>query len=320
MNQLAPRTSFNNSLSTETNQDSEVKRYFLRINKGFEKGAVFQIKSNEVLIGRDPANHIQLKNDAKISRKHLRLIFSNGKYIAQDVTKNNFITINGIKVKQAELKHNQVIGVGDHDLQFIVSSDITKNKTDAAPAAGGNKNFKVIMIVLILLGMGYFLFFEEAPKSGPMGPQENIENTEIVEKRIDSIDDTISELDQAIKSSNKFDEIGRSAHSIYIQGKRDFDRGKYSYAITSFQAVLALNPDHAEARRYLRLAEQYFNDILEIQFKDGLANKDANRYDLCKGAMKNIMNLINDPAHERYREAKKIFMECDLKVTSGGGF
>lgn len=317
MNPLATQNSFNNSLSTETRQGSEVKRYFLRINKGFEKGAVFQIKSNEVLIGRDPANHIQLKNDSKISRKHVRLIFSNGKYIIQDITKNNFITVNGIKVKQAELKHNQVIGVGDHDLQFIVSSDIPQKQSNA-PAADKNKNFKLIFIGLMVAGISYFLLFEQKPKSGPMGPQENIENSAIVEKRIDSIEETISALDQEIKSSNRFDEIGRSAHSIYIQGKRDFDRGKYPYAISSFQAVLALSPDHAEARRYLRLAEQYFNDILETQFKDGLANRDANRYELCKGAMKNIMNLVNDPSHERYKEAQKIFMECDLKVTSGG--
>lgn len=319
MNQLATQNSFNNSLSSDVQQRSEVKRYFLRINKGFEKGAVFQIKSNEVLIGRDPANHIQLKNDAKVSRKHLRLIFSNGKYIAQDVTKNNFITINGIKVKQAELKHNQVISVGDHDLQFIVSSDIPQTKKDG-PAAkpSGNNTLRIVLVLGLVLGFGYFVFIDNAPKARPMGPQENIENSELVEKRIESIEETIANLDQEIKSSNKFDEIGRSAQSIYLQGKRDFDRGRYSYAISSFQAVLALNPDHAESRRYLRLADQYFNDILEIQFKDGLANRDSNRYELCKGAMKNIMNLVNDPSHERYKEAKKIFMECDLKVTAGG--
>lgn len=316
MNPLATRSPHQNSLSTETRSASEPKRFFLRINKGFEKGAVFQIKSNEILIGRDPANHIQLKNDTKISRQHVRLVYSGGKYIAQDITKNNFITINGIKTKQAELRHNQVISVGDHDLQFIVSTDAPR-APEKTKQAGGNNPLRIFLIVAMLFGGAYFFLFNEKPKSKSFGPIETIENSEIVERRIESIDDTISQLDEEIKNSNKFDEIGRSSNSIYLQGKRDFDRGKYSYAISSFQAVLSLSPSHAEARRYLRLAEQYFSDVLESQFLDGLANKDAGRYEICKGAMKNIMNLINDPSNERYREARKIHMECELKITAG---
>lgn len=316
MNPLATQNSLKNSLSTETRPASETKRFFLRINKGFEKGAVFQIKSNEILIGRDPANHIQLKNDSKISRQHVRLVYSNGKYIVQDITKNNFIMVNGIKSKQTELRHNQVISIGDHDLQFIISSDAPQ-APEKNQKAGQKNNTRLFLIVAIVLGAGLFLFFDKKPQSRSFGPIETIENSEIVERRIESIDDTITQLDEEIKNSNRFDEIGRSSHSIYLQGKRDFDRGKYSYAISSFQAVLSLSPDHSEARRYLRLAEQYFGNILETQYRDGLANKDAGRYEICKGAMKNIMNLINDPANERYREARKIHMECELKITSG---
>lgn len=320
MSQLATRGTFNNnSLSTEASNGASVpKRFFLRINKGFEKGAVFQVKSGEVLIGREPSNHIQLKNDPKVSRKHVRLIYSNGKYIIQDITKNNFITVNGLKVKQAELRHNQVINIGGHSLQYIVSTNIPQSeKKEKSSASNPNtQRVRLILVALVLAG-GAFFFLSQEPqkKSSPL--VEHIENAGIVDERIQDIEETISQLDEEIKSSNKFDEIGRSAHSIYLQGKRDFDRGQYLHSISAFEAVLSLSPDHSNARRYLRLANQYFSQILEIQFRDGLTNKNTGRYEQCKGAMKNIMNLVNDPSNPRYKEAHKIFMECDLKETAG---
>lgn len=318
MSSSLAQASFNKSLDNQRNNSLATEKYFLRINKGFDKGAVFQLKSREILIGRDPANHIQLKNDPKVSRQHVRLVLSNGKYVIQDITKNNFITINGIKAKQTELKHNQVIQIGEHSLQFIVSTNVPSAPMSRSQGASAPMNpMRIILLAVILLG-GMAYFFMSPPKITAVPKIENLESKTIVDKRIESLEDSITKLDEAIKNSNKTDPTGKSAQSLYIQGKRDFDRGQYSYAVSAFQAVLSLNPGHAEARRYLRLSLQFYNDLIESQFRDGLVNKSTGRYELCKAAMKNIMNLVNDPTNERYREAQKVYMECDLKFTAGG--
>ncbi len=296
-------------------QNHSDKRFFLKINKGHEKGAVFQISSSEVMIGRDPSNHIQLKNDSKISRHHVRLIFKNDRYTVQDITKNNFIYVNGIKVKQFDLKNNELIQIGDHVLQFV-ETDINSKTNSAMPnsnQAPQNNRLRLILILIVLMGSGYY-FTTPAPKIDVNTIKADaFDNATKSERRIDSIENSIKELDEKFKDSVYFTENGRNAQAIFIQGKRDFDRGQFFYARDAFGAVLSIEPSHAEARRLLRLSQQFSDDLLEKQFTEGLASKESGRFDFCKSSMKNIMNLINDPANSRYREAKKILIECELK-------
>jgi pSer/pThr/pTyr-binding forkhead associated (FHA) protein len=307
----------NSDLSTNTVvQTISDRRYFLKINKGAEKGSVFQISSNEVLIGRDPSNHIQLKNDSKVSRHHVRLLFTDQKYFIQDITKNNFIIINGIKVKQAELKNNEVIQIGDHVLQFIETEAKNKNtvfKNNLPNSAQQPNRLRLILILAILMGAGYYLTQPTIKRETNLVKVDTFDSESKSERRISTVEDNIKALDQKFKDSIYFTENGKNAQSIFIQGKRDFDRGQFFYARSAFSAVLSLEPTHAEARRMLRLSDQFADDLLEKQFKEGLASRDASRFDMCKSAMTNIMNLLNDPANPRYREAKQILIECDLK-------
>jgi pSer/pThr/pTyr-binding forkhead associated (FHA) protein len=296
----------------QTNSD---KRFFLKINKGHEKGAVFQISSSEVLIGRDPSNHIQLKNDSKVSRHHVRLVFKNERYTIQDITKNNFINVNGIKVKQFDLKNNEVIQIGDHILQFV-ETDANSKSASTQPANNqpqGNNRLRLILILILVMGGGYYFTMPKPKSKDNKIKVESLDNESKSERRIDSIEKTIKELDEKFKDSIYFTENGRNAQSIFIQGKRDFDRGQFFYARDAFGAVLSIEPSHEEARRLLRLSQQFADDLLEKQFKEGLASKESGRFEFCKSSMRNIMNLLNDPANSRYREAKKVLIECELK-------
>lgn len=295
-------------------QNNSPKRFFLKINKGTERGAVFQVSSVEVLIGRDPSNHIQLKNDSKVSRHHARLLFRDQKYIIQDITKNNFIVVNGIKVKQAELKNNEIIQIGEHVLQYVETEPKPKNEFQTAVAPKGAPNrLRLILLVIIVLGMGFYLTQPASNKNAKLVSMDAFESDSKSERRIDNVEESIEALDKKFKDSIYFTENGKNAQSIFIQGKRDFDRGQFFYARDAFGAVLSIEPSHSEARRLLRLSQQFSDDLLEKQFKEGLASKDIGRFEVCKSSMKNIMNLINDPSNSRYKEAKKVLIECDLK-------
>lgn len=304
----------NSGLNTNTVvQNNSEKRFFIKINKGYERGAVFQISSSEVLIGRDPSNHIQLKNDPKVSRQHVRLTFEGESYFIQDITKNNFITVNGIKTKQVELKKNEVIQIGDHVLQFIENSPKASPKMTNNNPKNQTNTIRYFLLAVIVIGFGYYFTTPPARTKSSSIKIEAFDNNEKSERRIGSIEDSIKDLDKKYKDSIFSTENGRNAQSIFIQGQRDFNRGQFFYARDAFRAVLSIEPSHPEARRLLRLSLQFSEDLLERQFKEGLANKESGRFEICKSSMKNIMNLLNDPTSSRYREAKKVLIECDLK-------
>ncbi len=311
MNNISHKNSeLNNNTIVQNNSE---KRFFIKINKGYERGAVFQISSSEVLIGRDPSNHIQLKNDSKVSRQHVRLIFQDQSYIIQDLTKNNFILVNGIKTKQVELKKNEVIQIGDHVLQFVENGPKAAPKLKDNNLRPGTNRLRYVLLFIVVMGSGYYFTTPPVKKKSSSVKIESFDNNEKSERRINSIEDIIKELDRKYKDSIFSTENGRNAQSIFVQGRRDFDRGQFFYARDAFVAVLSIEPAHSEARRLLRLSLQFSDDLLEKQFKGGLANKQAGRFEVCKSSMKNIMNLLNDPTNARYREAKKVLLECDLK-------
>lgn len=308
MSSLGVKTSdLSQNTAVQTNND---KKYFVKINKGFEKGAVFQLSSNEVLIGRDPANHIQLKNDSKVSRHHVRLIYKNVKYHIQDLTKNNHIVVNGIKLKQTELKNNDVIQIGDNVLQFVETESQKKQTGFESKPVKENNTLRYILIAVLVVGGGFYFTSPQGPRN--VAKLDNFETESTSQRRLDSLDESIEALDKKFKESMYYSETGKNIESIYIQGKRDFDRGQFFYARDAFGAVLSLEPSHAQARRMLRLSQQYADDLLERQFKDGLASKDVGRFEVCISAMKNIINLTNDPSSARYKEAQKVAAECEL--------
>jgi pSer/pThr/pTyr-binding forkhead associated (FHA) protein len=94
---------------------------FLRIMQGEGTGRVFTFDSGGVfVIGRDGAD-IPL-DDPKISRKHAEIgLYGPGSFFVRDLASTNGTFLNGRRVRdRQELKHEDVIRVGDIALQFSV--------------------------------------------------------------------------------------------------------------------------------------------------------------------------------------------------------
>ena len=300
-------SSFENSSKLVTSQ-SLSRGFFLKITKGFEKGTIFKLSGHEVMIGRDPANHIQLKKDTKVSRHHVQMYWEKSQYVLKNVTKNNVIRINGIETSEARLKGNEIIQIGDHDLQFIVY-DKPLLKRKKARDQGNPRN---LIIILFIIGVALYSLIGPSHKN-IAEKSEIYETEEVAERRVGNIEEVIDSLKEKIKSSDSYRYKNLDAESIYIRGKRDFDRGQFFYAKDAFRAVLSIDSEHSHARRMLRLSVQYADDLLERQFKEGLANRDVGRYEMCKSDMKNVMNMIDNPKSPRYTEARKILIECNLR-------
>ena len=82
----------------------------------------FKTDQNEIIIGRDPDNDIQLDNIA-ISRKHARIVKNPNDYIIEDMNSVNGIFFNGKKINTKFLKTNDEIIIGKYSLQIILEDD-----------------------------------------------------------------------------------------------------------------------------------------------------------------------------------------------------
>ena len=82
----------------------------------------FKTDQNEIIIGRDPNNDIQIDNIA-ISRKHARIVKNPNDYIIEDMNSVNGIFIDGKKINKKFLKTNDEIIIGKYSLQIILEDD-----------------------------------------------------------------------------------------------------------------------------------------------------------------------------------------------------
>jgi hypothetical protein len=69
----------------------------------------------ELLVGRDPACDIVL-GDMTVSRRHLRLLFSDGVWSLRDLDSTNGTSVNGSLVKRCQLRPGDQLRLGDEIL------------------------------------------------------------------------------------------------------------------------------------------------------------------------------------------------------------
>ena len=80
------------------------------------------IGARGVTLGREDDNSIRLE-DTKISRHHAVVRPREGKWFVEDLDSTNGVSVNGAKVKQAELRKGDVLRVGTYDLVLEVIAD-----------------------------------------------------------------------------------------------------------------------------------------------------------------------------------------------------
>ncbi|MBZ4418223.1 FHA domain-containing protein [Myxococcus sp. RHSTA-1-4] len=119
------------------------KSYALKFISGKYQGGEFPLKADkQVVIGRSSELDMVLVEDM-VSRKHAKIVFSDGKITIEDLGSTNGTFVNGEKVKQARLKEGDRILIGTSILKLVhqgadganVDESMAKQKLEEAAAA-----------------------------------------------------------------------------------------------------------------------------------------------------------------------------------------
>jgi pSer/pThr/pTyr-binding forkhead associated (FHA) protein len=105
----------------------------LIMRSGPTPGKVFQLKNDEVFIGRDVGNDIVI-NDAEISRRHARLSVQAGGYILEDLGSTNGTAVNGERLTSRHvMREGEILSFGEHVALVFESLADDKEATVVGP-------------------------------------------------------------------------------------------------------------------------------------------------------------------------------------------
>ena len=86
-----------------------------------------KIDQDEIIIGRDTGNDIQIDNIA-VSREHARIIKGPNYYFIEDMSSKNGTFVNGKKINKKFLKEDDEITIGKHSLKIVLEENPAEMK------------------------------------------------------------------------------------------------------------------------------------------------------------------------------------------------
>jgi pSer/pThr/pTyr-binding forkhead associated (FHA) protein len=300
------------------------------IKTGPMVGVVRLINHSHFTIGRSPECEFVIVNDPKISRRHVSVRLTSKGFELVNQSEPNKVYVNGQEVTSVILSDNDVIKLGESEMQFnimtshrslqsIPQSEMNvhqqqlprrSDKRRKAPRAAGKSNGRLYIYGGVGLLVLWLIFGSDAAKKKEMALR--------TEQQIQADIETANKLRDAADLKNPVQADGpisqRQAQEHYVKGFRDFRKHQYERALESFQACLALQPDHILCTRYHRLAERKFDELIQYQMVLGRKYRDQNQFKPCRSAFRNVMVMVKNSTSAAYKEAKANYDACDASV------
>ncbi|NIN92907.1 PorV/PorQ family protein [bacterium] len=117
-------------------------------------------------------------------------------------------------------------------------------------------------------------------------------------------------------------EVAKDIANFFTQGEKYYKKGDLISARAMFEEIIALNPDHREAKNYINTIEQRFGEVVDSIFGRGVSYYEQANYLKALDDMKKVLTL--NPEHEKakqyvtliedkLRELEKIKLELRMK-------
>ncbi len=311
--------------------------YTMTIVSGPDKGEIFKLMSTTISIGRASTNDIVLARDAKCSRQHAEINISSTGIIIKSLNPKNLINVDGKEGATLFLNHNSKIMIGSTKILFQISmlikdgasappalfySDSNENKGlgPTRPQQMPNKpitfhqpkknNLRLILIVALFVIVIFALTEED---SSPL-PKKGIRTDQDIENEIDTLNKLREAEIKLRKDKGVESDQYEEAHSHYIIGFRDFKKGKFERAISSFQACLTIFPKHDLCKTYRGLAQKRFQELIQYHMISGNKFADNGQYSACITSFKNVMYMVKDRSSKVYLEADSKRKYCETRL------
>lgn len=251
-------------------------------------------------------------SDSKCSREHAIIRIVNGAASVEDLKSQNGILVNGAPAASAFLNSGSKIQIGSTVLEFYIVSQLQSQESTGPSSLGlspkkKNKSKKTFYIILGTV-VALFLYLLNNPTNDIA---EEFKGSSIDEE----IESSIQRQEALLKSQNQTGIASRQyldAHASYMKGLRDYREGYYKSAFVSFNAALAIYPNHQLARRYIRLAQNKLDEQIQLLMNEGNRAMEENKYHIAQSAFKNVLILVGDPQSKIFKEAKEKMNECNL--------
>ena len=149
----------------------------LVMRSGPTPGKVYELKQDEIFIGRDIGNGVVI-NDPEVSRRHSRLVLQAGSYIIEDNGSTNGTFVNGQRlVGPHVLRHGEVIMLGEKVALVYEAMQFDPNATIASGAGvpaqpSGRETYRVPMSPATEPSPSAQAYQPEYVGQVPMGPAE----------------------------------------------------------------------------------------------------------------------------------------------------
>lgn len=179
----------------------------------------------------------------------------------------------------------------------------------AGASRSGRSTFYGIIIV-IGLGMAWLLNSETSSKKKSV----EFRTEEDVSKAVDESVKAIQEIQNSQRKSGMDSVQYKAAQENYIKGFRDYRQGQYARAMQSFQAALALFPNHELAIKYYNRSKSKIQSQIDEMLSLGRSYYQKSNYKLCQSSFANAMVMIKDLNDPKYKEAKQFYNECSLRL------
>lgn len=199
-------------------------------------GEEFVLSETDNTIGRTDENFILL-SDPSISRHHAKIVREGDHYIAHDLGSSNGSSVNAKPLKKpAPLKAGDHVRFGNVEFVFVEGDKQVDTRNYVRAPSSQNKTTKLAASAILLLvgiAIGGVLLFGlsnmKKENDQPAPPQPP------TERPADTLETKVAELMQ--------------------RGDGAMEREKWDLAIASFDEVLAVEPENADATKSLQQAK-----------------------------------------------------------------
>lgn len=298
--------------------DGKIKKYTLS-------------SQTKITLGRDSENDIIL-SDKKCSRHQAIIDLSNTEPKIKNLNKKNPINFNGEFVESISLFDGIDFFIGSTKLRFeyeLPSQAVVKtpkiksvnpsnhskqsefihhNPRPKQQSRGGNKFF-FYLLVSIIIGFAWFMTMDKK-KNNTLSIRTAEEQKISIESAEEKNQKIITERKRLGKDSRQY----HDAQTMYLQGFRAYQNGRYSQAIQHFTAALSLHPAHEMAEVYRKKSIIKRDETIQYYMISGRQYREQNKFDFCVDAFKNVLILAGDAQSAVFKEASQMKMECELHL------